>query len=173
VRLHGYQTGGATRFAAIWEQKTGPAYSVRFGLTGADFQSMGDQLGAQGYRLTDLSGYPDNGQVRFTAIWEQKTGPAYQVRFGLSGDDLGAFGTQFAGQGYRPSRISGYPDGGQARYATIWEQKDGPGWGWYYGQSSADYQATFDRMLFEGYRLMEVSPFNVGGQAKFASLWTK
>ncbi|MBV9894757.1 MAG: hypothetical protein JO020_11355 [Chloroflexi bacterium] len=173
VRLNGYQIGGAARFAVIWEQRSGPPWAWYFNMTFDDLQSHGDQLGKQGYRMVDLTGYQDAGQVRYAAVWEQRSGPAYQVRVGLTGDDLGAFGDQFGPQGYRMVRISGYQDGNDARYATIWEQKDGPGWAWYFGLNAADYQAAFDRLGFQGYRLAQVSGFSLGGQARFAAYWTQ
>ena len=51
------------RFAAIWEQTGGPEWQARHGLTAAQYQLTFDQLGTQGYRLIDVSGYTDRESV--------------------------------------------------------------------------------------------------------------
>lgn len=50
---------------------------ARHGMTGAEYQRQFDQWVGQGYRLTDVSGYNVNGTVRYAAIWEKSTGPAW------------------------------------------------------------------------------------------------
>ena len=39
--------------------------------------------------------------------------------------------------------------------------------------SAADYQKAFDDFAKQGYRLKEVSGYNVGGQDKYAAIWEK
>ncbi|MGW1681430.1 hypothetical protein, partial [Saccharopolyspora sp. NPDC002376] len=39
----------------------------------------------QGFRLVDVSGY-GNSRDRYAAIWEQRSGPAWQARHGLTAD---------------------------------------------------------------------------------------
>jgi hypothetical protein len=55
--VDGYTIGGASRFAAIWEQGGGPAFQARHNLTTAQYQQTFDQLVGQGFRLRAVSGY--------------------------------------------------------------------------------------------------------------------
>jgi hypothetical protein len=47
------------------------AWQARHGMTSAQYQSEFNNLTSQGYRLTYVSGYTENNQERFAAIWEE------------------------------------------------------------------------------------------------------
>src|SRR5437870_6262235 len=53
-------------------------------------------------------------------------------------------------------------------YAAIWE---GRGWNSYHGLNSSDYQARFSLELLQGYRLVDVSGYAVGGADYYAGIW--
>ena len=144
---------GQDRYAAIWVKSDGPAWQARSGLTSAQYQTTFDQLVSQGYRLVDVSGYDVNGQDRYAAIWVKSAGPAWQARSGLTSAQYQATFDQLVGQGYRLVHVSGYSVNGQDRYAAIWEQSSGPAWQARHGLTSAEYQATFDQLVGQGYRL--------------------
>jgi uncharacterized caspase-like protein len=55
--VSGYKVGGLDRFAAIWEKSTGPSRVARHALTSVSYQQAFDEMSAQGYRLTLISGY--------------------------------------------------------------------------------------------------------------------
>jgi hypothetical protein len=57
VDVSGYSVDGQDRYAAIWEADLGPAFTARHGLDSDEYQQTLDQLVAQGFRLTDVSGY--------------------------------------------------------------------------------------------------------------------
>jgi hypothetical protein len=68
--------------------------------------------------------------------------------------------------------FTGQPDTPD-HFAAIWA-KTGPGaWVARHGLSSADYQAAFDTFVRQGYRLVEVDGYELGGQPRFAALWRK
>lgn len=76
-------------------------------------------------------------------------------------------------QGFRLSTVSGYTCGGQERYIALWEKKAGAEWAARHGLSGQDYQAAFDDFNKKGFRLIHVSGYGVGNQAKFAAIWDK
>ncbi|HEY5802025.1 MAG TPA: hypothetical protein VIT92_17510 [Burkholderiaceae bacterium] len=162
-----------SRFAAIWEKQSGPAWQARHGLSGIEYQQAFDSLTRQGYRLTDVSGYGVAGQDRYAAIWEKSEGPAWQARHGLNTAQYQQTFDRLAQQGLRPVHVSGYTVGGQDRYAAIWQAKPGVAWVARHGLSAAQFQQEFDRLLREGYRLTDVSGYNVGGQDRYAAIWEK
>jgi hypothetical protein len=171
VEVSGYEVGGDVLYAAIWEQRPGPAWQARHGLTGADYQKTFDELVAQGYRLVEVSGYAVGGDARYAAIWEQRPGPAWQARHGLTGADYQKTFDDLVAKGYRLIDVSGYTIGNEPRYAAIWEQSAGPAWQARHGLTGADYQKTFDDLVAKGYRLTEVSGYGVGGDPHFAAIW--
>jgi Bacterial tandem repeat domain 1 len=70
-------------------------------------------------------------------------------------------------------QVSGYGVGGQDRYAAIWEKSGSQAWVARHGLSSAQYQAEFDKLVGQGYKLIQVSGYDVGGQDRYAAIWSK
>ncbi|WP_392482999.1 hypothetical protein [Nostoc sp. C110] len=173
VDVSGYEVNGQSRYAAIWVKSGGPAWQSRHGLTSAQYQATFDKLVGEGYRLVHVSGYAVNGQDRYAAIWEKSDGPAWQARHGLTSAQYQATFDKLVGEGYRLVDVSGYGVNGQDRYAAIWVKSGGPAWEARHGLTSAQYQATFDKLVGEGYRLVDVSGYDVNGQNRYAAIWEK
>ncbi|ACC78969.1 hypothetical protein [Nostoc punctiforme] len=173
VDVSGYEVKGQGRYAAIWVKSGGPAWQARHGLTSAQYQATFDKLVGEGYRLVHVSGYAVNGQDRYAAIWEKSDGPAWQARHGLTSAQYQATFDKLVGEGYRLVDVSGYGVNGQDRYAAIWVKSGGPAWQARHGLTSAQYQATFDKLVGEGYRLVDVSGYDVNGQNRYAAIWEK
>jgi hypothetical protein len=171
-RVSGYSLGGDPHFAAIWEQAAGPAWQARHGMTGAEYQRIFDQLSAQDYRLSWVSGYPVAGTARYAAIWEQRAGAPWAARHGMSSSDYQQAFDQYSAQGYRLRMVSGYGVLGVPSFAAIWEKAESPPWEAHHDMSSDQYQQTFDRLVHgRGYRLTNVSGYDRGGQPAYAAIW--
>ncbi|MFF0110912.1 hypothetical protein [Streptomyces hirsutus] len=112
VHVSGCSSGGADRFAAIFEQRPGPAFQARHGLTASQYQQTFDDLVGQGFRPVDVNGYLSaGGGERFTAIFEQRPGPAFQARHGLTASQYQQTFDDLVGQGFRLLHVSGYSSG--------------------------------------------------------------
>jgi hypothetical protein len=84
IVVSGYEVDHEARYAAIWEQRTGPALQARHGLTAAEYQSTFDAMAADGFRLTYVTSYFVCTHTLYAGIWEQRAGPAWQARHGLT-----------------------------------------------------------------------------------------
>jgi hypothetical protein len=171
--VSGYNEGANTKFAAVFEQGSGPAYEARHDLTSAQYQATFDQLTGQGYRLKVVSGYAVGNQARYAAIFERSSGPAFQARHGLTSAQYQATFDDLTGQGYRPVLVNGYTVGGQALFAAIFERSSGPAYEARHDLTAAQYQTTFDQLTGQGYRLKVVSGYTVGGQARYAAIFER
>ena len=171
--VSGYTVGGGgqARFAAIWEQRGGPAFQARHGLTADQYQQTFDQLGNQGFRLIYVNGTSVGGQARFAAIWGQRGGPAFQARHNLTADQYQQTFNQLVSQGFRLTCVSGYNVGGRERFAAIWEQRGGPAFQARHNLTADQYQQTFNQLVSQGFRLRFVSGYSVGGQDRYAAIW--
>ena len=169
----GYSSNGQARYAAIWDDTPSPEWTARHGLTGAGYQAAFDDLVGQGFRLVQVNGYEVDGEPRYAAIWHRTGGPDWVARHGLTGSQYQAAFDDFLGQGYRLVHVSGYSDGGDARYAAIWTKASGPAWEARHGLTSEQYQAAFDELTGQGYRLVHVSGYSVGRSARYAAIWHK
>jgi hypothetical protein len=150
---------GNPSFAGIWVRSNGPAWQARSGLTSSQYQTLFNQSVSQGYRPIDVSGYTENGQARYAAIFEQSSGPAWVARHGQTVAQFQATFDQLASQGYRLTKISGYNVNGQDLYAGIWTKTGGPAWQARNGVNSAQFQGVFDQLAGQGYRLVDISAY--------------
>jgi len=115
----GYSEGTGSRFNAVWVKSDGPPFQARHGLSAADYQATFDSLVAQGFRLTSISGYAETGQARYAAIWEQRPGPDWQARHGLSRQQYQQAFDEMAAQGYALVQVSGYRVGVEIQNLTV------------------------------------------------------
>jgi Bacterial tandem repeat domain 1/Trypsin-like peptidase domain len=151
------------RVPGIWE--------ARHGLTSAEYQQTFNELVGQGFRLICVSGYAVGNQDRYAAIWEQRDGPAWQARHGLTSAQYQQAFNELVGQGFRLTHVSGYALGNQDLYAAIWEQRTGSAWQARHGLTSAQYQQAFNELVGQGFQLTHVSGYAVDGQDRYAGLW--
>jgi putative SOS response-associated peptidase YedK len=170
VNVSGYGVNNQALYAAIFEQRAGPAWQVRWGLPPAQLQQTVDQFVKQGYRPMSVSGYTVNNQALYVAFFEQDFGPSWQVRWGLTPDRFQQTVDQFVKQGYRLVNISGYGVNSQALYAAIFEQRAGPAWQVRWGLTSDRFQQVVDQFVKQGYRLVNVSGYGVADQTPFAAI---
>jgi hypothetical protein len=127
----------------------------------------------QGFRLTWVSGYEVGGTVKYVAVWEKKPGSPWEARHGLTAAEYQQAFDAYTKQGYRLGHVSGYSSGGSARYAAIFEKSNGPAWQARHGMTASQYQQVFDNFSQQGYRLKEVSGYNVNGTDYYAAIWEK
>jgi hypothetical protein len=139
----------------------GPPWRARHGLTSTQYQAEFYSLAQQGYRLQYVSGYTVGGEERFAALWEQKPGPAWVARHGLTAAQYQAEFHTLASQGFRLVLVNGYSVNRQDRYVAIWEQAAGPAWVARHGMTATEYQSEFNKYTGQGFRLTHVSGYAV------------
>jgi hypothetical protein len=163
----------AASFAAIWVQQASPDFVARHGLTPLTYQQQFDYWAGQGWCLSEVSGYEENGEARYAAIWEKKDCPPYVARHGLTPPAYQQEFNTWTGQGYCPKQVDGYTVQGQDRYAAIWERGDCPPFLARHGLTEAAYQQEFNTWTSQGYCLVDVSGYSVGAEARYAAIWKK
>jgi CubicO group peptidase (beta-lactamase class C family) len=171
VDLSIFRSGGRVLFSAIWEQEQGLEWTARHGLTGAEYQTLFNDLSRDGFRLRCLSAYEDAGGERFACIWDRYAGPAWSARHGLTAE---AYQREFDAQsarGLRLVRAVGYTIDGQNRYAGIWEQSTGHLGRAKHGLPHSAYQGDFDTNVRAGLRLVDLSGYRDGTSARYTTIW--
>ena len=79
-------------------------------------------------------------------------------------DIYNASGWSFPGQPVTLSRFV-------TRFAALFEKEDGTAWQARHGLTAGQYQATFNDLVSQGYRLTNVSGYAVEGQSRYAAIW--
>jgi V8-like Glu-specific endopeptidase len=169
--VSGAGVGGQVLYAAIFEQVGGGAFVARHGINGQQYQAVFDELVPQGFRPKFVNGATVGNDIVYATVFEQDGGPAFIARHGMTSGQYQAAFDNAVGQGFRPVWVSGTGVGGEVIYAAIFEQRPGPAFVARHGLTSADYQATFDQLLGQGFRPVVVSGANAGGQLLYAAIW--
>src|SRR5258708_5068053 len=174
VDVSGYGTG-TPLFAGLWVKTASPPeWQARHQLTANDYQTVFNQLTSQGFSPVLVNGYQTSAGPRFACIFQKSPTGAWVARHNLTGAQYQLAFDEFTAQGFAPDWASGYSDGAQDRYAAIFRKiTHAPPWQARHGLTSAQYQATFDQLVAEGFRLELVNGYSVAGQDRFAAIWTK
>ncbi|MBV9226756.1 MAG: hypothetical protein JOY85_22195 [Acidobacteriaceae bacterium] len=110
-------------------------------------------------------------QALYAAIWEKRSSVPWVARHGLTAAQYQQQFDTLESQGYRPVAVSGYSVFDQALYAAIWEKRPSVPWVARHGLTSEQYQQQFNSLVGQGYKLVQVSGYSVGGQALYAAIW--
>ena len=150
------------------------AWVARHGLSGAQYQSEFNQWTGQPYFLRPIcvSGYEEGGQARYAAIWAKQAGSWSAVH----GWTEAGFVTQvntLRNQGWRPTYLCAFGAGGQALFNGIFEPTSNSDIVFQPSLTWTEYNSVSTTLTAQGYRLIEICPFNVGTQDLYAGLWEK
>ena len=150
----------------------GASWVARHGLTSAQYQAEFNKWVGLGYRLTYVSGYQQNSQARYAALFEKSSSPAWIARHGMtSAQYQQEFNTHVA-NGYRLVLVNGYTVQGVNYFAAIWDKGSGGAWIARHNMTSAQYQQEFNTHVANGYRLVHVSGYGSSSE-RYAALWRK
>jgi CubicO group peptidase (beta-lactamase class C family) len=169
--ISGFGLNNQSRFAAVWEKKSGPAWGARHNLTASQYQDAFDDFKAKGYHIQQVCGYVINGQEYFAAIWDKAPRGAMRVRHNLTASQYQQAFNENADDGYVLTCVSGYTKGGANLYAAIWEKKSSPLWASRHGIPEMNYQHASDNMYYQGYVPTYLNAFASGSTARYNAIW--
>ena len=169
--LSAYSEGRGARFNAVWVKRGGPAWAARHGLTGAAYQVVFNQMVADGFRAVSVSGYAENGEDRYAALFEQGPAPEWQARHGLLPNEYQAAFESLASAGFVPVQVCGYRVNFGLRFAAIWQKLPGIEFIGRHNMTSSQYQVAFDDALARGFRLVCVNGYPNSGISNYATIW--
>ncbi|KAK0617494.1 hypothetical protein B0T14DRAFT_568982 [Immersiella caudata] len=166
------------RFAAIWDKsRLDGAWVTRHGLNNAQYQSAFEQYAGQGHKLVRFSGYTENNQPRFAAIFHclnRPTGEAWVARHELTEDAYWREFNNLLNQGYRLLTVSPYVVNGVGYFAGIWYQSRIPYWGAHHDLTGSQYQEAFNRYTAINAKLVSVAPYTLrGNHDRYAPIFTR
>ncbi len=172
-RVNAFQTRAGMRYAAIWQLSPGFDQRERHAMSRAQFEQASVRSAAQGYRLSHVDGSATHDGARFAAIWERGTGAAQHSFAALTADGYKSKLAELGAQGFRPRQISGYADGGQSRFAAIFEKASTIAWDADHAMTAAAFEKKTAVMSARGYSLFDASGHVAGGQPVFSGVWEK
>jgi len=126
VDLSAYTVHGEDRYAALFEQRDGPALVARHRLReGQDWNTLNVEMVTHGFRLRRINGYRIGQDDRFAVLYEQDGGPPSVERIAMPHSEFRAEVVAMAAFGARLVHISSYRFDGE-RYTAVWDAVPGP-----------------------------------------------
>lgn len=172
--VSGYEYNKEPNFAVIFEKRPSPAWKSHHGMTSDQYHQNFEDYLKQGYRVVQVNGYTVGGKDRYTAIWEKDSSLPWISRHGMNKEWMQKYFDKYLEEGYRMTHVSGYEVDNESRYAAVWEKRnDSPAWVSAGELNSTEYQATFDKHVKDGYRLVDVDGYQVGDEVLYAAIWDK
>ncbi|KAF9884253.1 hypothetical protein FE257_001985 [Aspergillus nanangensis] len=142
-------------------------------LTSDAYQAKFDEMVDQGYRLNSVSGYERDGQPNFAVIFEKRETTAWWSHSGMTSDVYQQKFDKYLKQGYRVVQVDGYTVDETAYYAAIWDKSPSGAWMTRHGMTADSAQEYFDEYLSQGYRMTDISGYEVACAERFAAIWEK
>jgi beta-lactamase class A len=126
----------------------------------------------EGYRPIRLTGYMDDGEVRFATKWIKLPGSKWASRFGMTGEEFDARFHELEAT-HRIIDISAYNTPEGPRYADIWqENSDGIGWAVKRRTPQTMMEGLKADMQSNGLAPTRIEGYTMDGEIHFATVWT-
>lgn len=173
-RLHqvdSYLDGGSTRYAAIFEMRSGPGFAAFHGLSDTDYSTRFSDLANSGFVAVNISTVEVAGQLRWTGLFEQVNVNGWTAETVPAANYQNTFDSN-VNAGRIPIYVQGFSTAGGPYITGIWVDPIGGNTAAVHGLSSASYQTAFDSNLATGRLTRAVSGYdNGGGNDVFAAVW--
>ena len=176
ISLSVYGDPGDARYAAVWVQRSGPAWVAVHGVSAAGYQSFFDNQAAHGYVPVLVSATGTAADAIFAAVFEQGVTVPWFARHGMTSRPEANVGTfqhqnKVAHDGkiiLRSMAIYGAPS--DRRFIGVWHTNPGyTKWHVHYADDAAGYQTVFNAETSNPfYRPTEVA---VSGDHLYCSLF--
>ena len=176
VHVDGFRSGSSLRYGGIWVRDDSAAHTkARHGLPVAQYQGEFDDLKARGFRLTSVTGLGDAGRTAATiaAVWNEGNRRGFTTHHGMTAQRYQEKFDELADRGYKAILVTGYETDNASRYAAIWSRHDERRMRHRHNLPASDYQATFDELKQQGYRIVWVNAHEAGGNTYFAGVWSR
>ncbi len=150
-----------------------PRRELSVGLTAAELREKAAQLKKKGYRPVILNGCVKDESIRYSAIWEQRSGVAWEMRLELDADRLQKEFDQLTANGYTPIYMHGCSVGGKATYCELFEKRR-PTAAVSLGELTAQaFEKKNAELKAQGFRLLVVNAMPRENSVRYWAIWEK
>lgn len=174
-------TANGPLYTVIWVKDNSP-FESRSDMTQEQYATKWKQMRDAGWINVDITPYSDKLSTRYSGVWVKRPFTDYATYTDMTDEDYKAKFDAFFKQGFRVTRFVEYKKlkltksstGNIAlptfenRYAAIWEKIPGAYYH-YYKMNQAAYQAKYNQLSAQGFRLYNVSAFS----DQVSAIWIK
>ena len=158
---------------AIWRSGTESERQI-FGATYDEYRELYEKLSDEGWRLKDLEVAVVNQAPRYAAVWSQQGSITEEVFDEIGASDLHVTYLSQRSLGRRLHILAPYVVNGELAYTAVFRNSDAneetsP----FNGYDFDTYQAKYDELWLEGYRLEILEVFVRDGEPLYMATWRK
>lgn len=170
--VSGYSVKNEGLLATLWEKRPSPPWVAKVAMSTSEYQAALETFANEGFGLVLVNGYTINGSVKYVAIWDKSTNSA--AKHGMTLREYETLVDSLLERGYRLLHVSGYAVGDEARYAAIWEARNhNIEWVAHHNMNSGDFENQHITLTGNGFRLVDVSGYEVAKVACYAGIWER
>lgn len=161
------------QITAIWRPGVEPEKQI-YGATYDEYRNLYDEIWKDGWRLKDLEIAVVNQVPRYTAVWSQEGAIAEEQFYGFNPWALLGEYLKQKSVGRRLHILAPYVVNGQVFYTAVFrtsvaDEVVSP----FTGYDFSTYQAKYDELWPQGYRLDILEIFVLNGQTRYMATWRK
>jgi hypothetical protein len=172
VHIESYVSHGSVRYAPIFVNSPGPAFTAYHGVSAAQHQKSFDDLLKGAWRPINISPVSPSGERTYAALYEKRdVGTVWAKSFLTPAEYQIEFDTN-SKAGRRLAYLNAYTHGSSPRISAIWNEKPSVSLVARHGMSSSQYQSEFDVELAHGLLTRAVTGYEEDDTAHFAGFWT-
>lgn len=172
-QVESYASGGKVRYAAIFDNGRGPAYSAYHGLSASDHQKRMDELVAAGYRPRNVSVVSIGGKRSYTTLYGKTDLGGWQARSQLTASEYQKAFEDNQAKGRRLVYLDAHVHEGQPHYSAIWSSKPATVPKARHGLTGSQYQMEWQASTAAGMSTAGVTGYGTGDGARYAAFWQK
>lgn len=141
------------------------------GMNSAEYQNfLNEWVTEKGFAVQQVESYLDHGKLRYGAIISEEDRPDQSLYHGYTAEMHAIEVDTLKNQGYVPINVSVVSFNGVRRYTALYEKR-AVKFKTFSQLTSADYQATYDSLYSEGYRVVSLNAYRHQGQIYYAGIW--
>ncbi len=174
VWIEGFNVNNVTYFNVVFRPYTGNlACYARTDLTGDQYEAeiKNNAKLAKPLRLTFVDSYLDNGQMRYTMIWLNSSGPANFTYRAKTEQEHQAILDENSPKGWRPVNVSVVSIAGIRWYTALYEKKNVGGWQLKSKLSHSEYQDLFETNGGKNWEQVYINAYKHNGETQFSAIW--
>jgi hypothetical protein len=171
--IDGFSKGGDAYFNVVFRPNVaGRSYASFHGMNGDQYQAKFDEwVGQHKFRLTHVDVYNVGDKLRYAAVFESGSGPAYVAYHGIDTATHQQRFNDLTKQGYVPTVLSVASVDGKRHFAGIYVKQSVGAFEAQQAMSGAQYQAEFDSNAKAGRHLSYLNAYVHDGKPQFTAIW--
>ena len=171
ISIDTHVLNGVPYYASAWIYDPNTGFYGWHDQTASEYQATFDEMAQQGYRLISIDTHVLNGVPYYASAWIYDPNTGFYGWHGQTASEYQAIFDEMAQQGYRLISIDTHVLNGVPYYASAWIYDPNTGFYGWHDQTASEYQATFDEMAQQGYRLISIDTHVLNGVPYYASAW--